>query len=162
MSEFTKESLSKLKCNELSAMCRQRKLPVSGAKSVLIARLLGEAIPVSKSKRAAGLRAVPINKALDVALSHRVAIVLDKNAYGNYEHKETGFVFDKESKKVIGKQIGNSLVNLNMTDLNTCKEYNFNVDDTRVDKKFSVEQESSRLKELLKHVEESDNEDDET
>ena len=48
-----------------------------------------------------------------------------KNIYKNFEHVETGFVFDKSIQKVIGKQVGDKVVDLSDDDKLKCKEFWF-------------------------------------
>lgn len=52
-----------------------------------------------------------------------------RNIYNNFEHMDTKLVFDETTKKVIGRQ-GDSgdILPLSKTDIETCKEYNFDVD----------------------------------
>ena len=51
---------------------------------------------------------------------------LRKNQYGNYEHKETGFVFDPLTKSVWGKQIGDQVrTQLSLSDVELCKQFGF-------------------------------------
>ena len=53
--------------------------------------------------------------------------VLRKNKYGNYEHPSTGFVFDKDTKRVYGRQVENNIEKLTDNDIETCKRLNFKV-----------------------------------
>ena len=156
--------LSKLKRVELVQLCKERKLAVSGTKEVLIGRLTGNVtVSVSKKKKTASqtkVQGARANLAIERARANRVAIVARRNAHGNYEHAETKFIFDKETKKVIGKQVDDRVVHLNMTDLDICRENNFLVDEDKVDKEFSADQTDSRLKELIDFVDED--EDDES
>ena len=49
-----------------------------------------------------------------------------KNSFGNFEHTETRFVFNKTTKEVIGKQLDNgSVQTLTKKCIETCKQYNF-------------------------------------
>jgi len=50
---------------------------------------------------------------------------LRKNEYGEYEHKETGFCFDPQTKEVKGKQVGDTLKKLTLSDIEVCKQYGF-------------------------------------
>jgi hypothetical protein len=51
---------------------------------------------------------------------------LRKNQYGHYEHKETGFVFDPQTKSVWGKQVGDQVrTQLTLTDVELCKQFGF-------------------------------------
>jgi hypothetical protein len=53
-------------------------------------------------------------------------ITLRKNKFGNYEHDETQFVFDKETKDVIGKQdINGEIIKLTIEDIDICKRMSF-------------------------------------
>jgi hypothetical protein len=49
-----------------------------------------------------------------------------KNKFENYEHVETGFVFNRETKRVIGKQNLDGTINeLTDIDILTCQKYKF-------------------------------------
>ena len=50
---------------------------------------------------------------------------LRKNEYGHYEHKDTGFVFDPQSKEVFGKQFGDRVKSLTISDIELCKQFGF-------------------------------------
>ena len=50
---------------------------------------------------------------------------LRKNEYGEYEHKETGFCFDPQTKEVKGKQVRDTLKKLSLSDIEVCKQYGF-------------------------------------
>ncbi len=50
---------------------------------------------------------------------------LRKNAFGNYEHKDTGFVFDPATKEVFGKQLIDRVKPLSMSDIEVCKQFGF-------------------------------------
>ena len=50
---------------------------------------------------------------------------LRKNQYGNYEHKETGFVFDPQTKSVFGKQVDDQVNQLSFSDVELCKQFGF-------------------------------------
>jgi len=50
---------------------------------------------------------------------------LRKNAHGNYEHTDTGFVFDPQTKEVVGRQTGDRVAPLSLRDVDTCKQFGF-------------------------------------
>lgn len=50
---------------------------------------------------------------------------LRKNPYGNYEHKDTGFVFDPQTKEVCGKQVADRVKPLTLSDIELCKQFGF-------------------------------------
>ncbi len=50
---------------------------------------------------------------------------LRKNKYGNYEHTDTSFIFDPATKEVCGKQVGEIVKSLRISDIELCKQYGF-------------------------------------
>jgi hypothetical protein len=50
---------------------------------------------------------------------------LRKNAHGNYEHTETGMVFDPQTKEVMGRQVAERIAPLSLRDVDTCKQLGF-------------------------------------
>ena len=53
-------------------------------------------------------------------------ILVKRNKYNNYEHPETGLVFDNETKTVIGKQNKNGSVDdLSEDDIDQCNAFKF-------------------------------------
>ena len=51
-------------------------------------------------------------------------VSISQNTYGNYEHKASGLVFNKE-KKVYGKQVGEQVLGLAPVDIEQCTRYGF-------------------------------------
>lgn len=47
------------------------------------------------------------------------------NEFGNYEHKPTGLLFNKETKVVYGRQVGNSIKTLSHADVENCNKFKF-------------------------------------
>ncbi len=53
-------------------------------------------------------------------------IAIRRNQFGNHEHPETSFIFDKKTKKVIGKQNSNGKIDdLTAADIEICKKMKF-------------------------------------
>jgi hypothetical protein len=52
-------------------------------------------------------------------------VSLSRNQYGNFEHPETHFVFNRDTSEVIGKQVGSEVKQLTASDIETCKARNF-------------------------------------
>ena len=50
---------------------------------------------------------------------------LRKNKCGNYEHVETQFVFDAQTKEVYGKQVGDEVQALRLSDIEICNQFGF-------------------------------------
>ena len=74
--------------------------------------------------------------------------VLRKNECGHYEHKETGFVFDPQTKEVFGKQVGDKVKSLSISDIELCKQFSFKF---QMPEKFDddpVEQDETQLSDV--------------
>ena len=119
--------LSKLKRVDLVKLCKTRSLPYSGTKDTLIGRLTGK-MPVSKKRTKKKSSPKPVNRIciLDTLTSLQKTIEISRNDFGNYEDRETGFVFDPEYKRVIGKQGRDGTIQpLSVDDINTCMELKY-------------------------------------
>jgi hypothetical protein len=121
-----------LKCNkaELVALCKSHGHKCSGSKSILMNRLLGKEkndVPVKSSKSKANkvceTKATPVAKKLTANIPN---ILIRRNQYNNYEHPETGLLFDNETKVVIGKQNNDGTVEpLTEGDIDQCNAFKF-------------------------------------
>lgn len=118
---------------ELVAQCKARGLKTTGTKAELVARLSGGAeteakpepktrTPSKKSKQAAP----PVPAIVKTVQTKIEPITLTKNSFGNNEHKPTGLVFNRETRKVFGKQNPDGSVDpLTDEDIETCNKYKF-------------------------------------
>jgi hypothetical protein len=126
----TDNDLSKLKLPELKALCKERKLPVSGTKAELIGRLTGNPQtkpPKAKAKSQAPFLEKPVFQEL-LKNANRNPIVIKRNIHGNFEHSDTHLVFNVE-KKVIGVQSPDgTLLPLSIQDLEQVYKYHFDLD----------------------------------
>jgi hypothetical protein len=75
---------------------------------------------------------------------------LRKNPYGQYEHKDTGFVFDPQTKEVFGKQVEDQVKPLRVSDIEVCKQYGFKyrMPETFDDEVVEIEAELSDVDDL--------------
>lgn len=161
---------------ELKALCRTHGYKVSGAKALLIDRLLGKdgeakSKPVVKTSKSDDKK--PVHKETDIIkkLKSKIpTIPIRRNEFGNMCHPETQLVFDPKLGKVIGKQNDNGEIDdLNDDDIQSCKKFKFdyqvpdnldknNLDDVSingVDNDSEVDDSESDV-ELVKDEEESD------
>jgi hypothetical protein len=131
MKEIDHEVL--LKCNkaELVAMCKTHGHKCSGTKSSLMNRLLGKnenespktVIKKTKSSQQAAVKATPVVKKLTANIPN---ILIRRNQYNNYEHPESGLIFNNDSKIVIGKQNDDgSIDTLTEEDIDQCNAFKF-------------------------------------
>lgn len=111
--------LSKLSKNELVAHCKIRGLKTTGTKQDLLGRLTSETKQPPKKESTSQKAVETIQKTIS-------AIQIKKNSFGNFEHGETGFVFDRATQKVIGKQNKNGHIdNITDSDIEICNKYKF-------------------------------------
>jgi hypothetical protein len=116
-----KQLKSKLK-GELVSICKDMGLSSSGTKAVLIDRILSKS-PNNSSRST--VAATP--RVLDT-FSNRNTILVVKNSYGNYEHQDSGLVFEKDTGKVIGRQVGEFVEKLTRDSINYCDIYGLTYD----------------------------------
>jgi hypothetical protein len=117
-----------LKCSvaELKALCKQRNLPVSGTKAKLVS-LLAES---NKPQETVSPKKAP-PKEKTSAILKKVAditptVAIRRNKWGNHEDPSTSFVFDKKSKKVMGKQNQDGSIDpLTKEDINICNKHKY-------------------------------------
>ena len=106
------EKYKNMKKNDLVKICNELKISKSGKKEELINRI------IKKQNRKDNI----IDK-LNLSLN---SIVIKKNEYNNYVHIPTSFVFNRDTKCVIGKEVEEGqIVQLNKNDINICNKYKF-------------------------------------
>ena len=129
-SNLSATELSKLKNSELAAHCKARGLKTTGTKQELVDRLLNvggaaaaaAVVPTTPKKKEKETPSV----APKLAQSTIQTVQIKKNSFGNFEHSESGLVFDKVTQKVIGKQNKDGTVkSLTDEDIDTCNKYKF-------------------------------------
>jgi len=104
------EKLEKLSKQELVEICENLNINSKGTKKVLIA-----SIKKSKTNK---------NKLIKNKSGNEINI--SKNKFGNYEHNNTKFIFNKNDKIVIGKQLeSGEIAELTISDINLCNKYKF-------------------------------------
>ena len=115
---------SKMKKTELEKECKDNNICLGTNKNNLISNLLNK-IPALERKSENTYK----NKVLDNISKQTTAIEIRRNIFNNFEHKDTGFIFNSKTKCVIGKQnIDGSVSALTKEDISTCNQYNFNYD----------------------------------
>lgn len=130
-SEESKEvdELLQMSKPELVELCKAKNLRYSGSKKVLAGRLVGNEVIKKKPEKAKAqpkekpkeVKAAVINKKRLEKPVHNI----ERNQYGNYEHQETGFVFNTD-KEVYGVQNGSEVAELSKSDIDKCNLHKFN------------------------------------
>ncbi len=118
----TESDLKGKKRDELSAMCKERNLPYSGVKAALIARLLGLPKPETAAKKKAAAPKPPSEPPKCFNIISEKFLLARQNEHGNFEDPITHFVFDRETKQVVGRQTGPSVGKLSMNDVRLCRK----------------------------------------
>ena len=102
---------------ELVAECKKHKIKSSGKKSELLSRLRTYMTSCKKSG----------NIIKKITTIDPCVIQIRKNKFNNFEHVETGLIFNKKEQKVIGMQEKDGTVrSLNSNDIELCNKYKFN------------------------------------
>jgi hypothetical protein len=94
----------------LTKMCLEKNLSVKGTKHDLAVRILG----------------MQMRPSVAVEETDRPLILIRKNKHGRYVHDCTNLVFDKQSRKVIGKEDNHGhVLDLRRADIQVCRQYKF-------------------------------------
>jgi len=111
---------------ELVALCKKYSIKTSGKKEDLVKRLLNFKENGEQPKpKATTKKAIPAEKPV-LKQSVIPTIQISRNKHGNYEHNETGLVFSKNDKIVIGKQASDGkILDLTKDDIELCSQYKF-------------------------------------
>lgn len=128
--DMDNQDVWKLKKPELQALCRKKGVKCSGTKEQLISYLLGKDSPSpkksssnKKKNESKVVETTPVAKKLTAKVP---TVAIRRNQFGNHEHPETSLVFDKKTKKVIGKQNDDGTIDdLTKTDIDICNQYKF-------------------------------------
>ena len=114
---------------ELIALCKTHGHKCSGTKSILINRLLGKeqsTADSSQKKSIVSLKKVENTPVAKKLIANIPNILIRRNQFNNYEHPETGLIFDNSTKIVIGKQNADgSIDDLIEEDIHQCNAFKF-------------------------------------
>jgi len=133
-SDIDENSLLQYKKPEIQAICRQRGLKCTGTKEQLVALLLSKdgssgKLPVKKevvAKKAEPVKKTHLTPVAQKLVSSIPSVAIRRNQHGNHEHPETSFVFDKKTKKAMGKQNEDGTINdLTPEDIDICNQWKF-------------------------------------
>ena len=131
--KLSSEIILKSSVSGLKALCRKHSLKVTGKKEILIQRLVDFMNNDSVSKSGSGSKSKKksskknVESKIQTAIKEKIPVIqIRRNQFGNYEHKETGFVFSKIDKNVIGKQNDSGVLDeLTEDDIELCNKYKF-------------------------------------
>ena len=119
-------TLNKMKKPELVSKCKEEGYNSVGAKPDLIKSIIFKTPPVAKPAKAKKEAVPPLDKNVLAKMTSTLSnVVIRRNQHGNYEHPDTGFVFNSKTREVIGKQVDDEVVDLTKDDINECNRLNF-------------------------------------
>ena len=76
---------------------------------------------IKKKKKKVIYKTPPVIKKINASIP---AIQIMKNKYSNYEHVQSGLIFNKNTKKVIGRQSSDGqIIELTPNDIDLCNKY---------------------------------------
>jgi len=177
--EVLLQNLHKKSKKELTALCKRFGLKTTGKKADLQHRLEDKDNVDNKSNKPPTIKVAKPNKALAKKLTENKPVFqIRKNEHGNYEHSESGLIFDKGSQKVIGVQNDNGNVDdLTEEDIEVCNKYKWqyvlpdnldqnkkDLDDVEVEEIDDDEEEDDsdvEVEEIIEEIEDDDSELDE-
>jgi hypothetical protein len=153
-----------LKClkPELIALCKARGLRTTGTKTELITSLQQNKktdVIVEKKVSQKNSSSVVLPDVLKKLKTNIPTIAIRKNQFGNHEDPNTSFVFDRKSKKVIGKQKDDgSIQELTKEDINICNKNKYEyILPSNLDKQTKLEDEQIEDLEDDEDYEDDDN-----
>lgn len=126
--EITREKILSGSKDMLAAMCKKAGLKVTGKKDELTQRLTDF---LANKKVAEPKVEKKVEKTVDQPVIRTVKdrtaeLAIRKNKFGNFEHSQTGLVFNTESKMVFGRQVDDGkIADLTAEDIELCKKYKF-------------------------------------
>jgi len=139
--ELTREKVNTSSKEVLMAFCKSVGIKQSGKKEEIVIRLMewldknegntsvastSAAKPAVSSKKSSSKNA-PTSQVLSSITEKVGTVEIRKNKFGNYEHFETGLVFNNESKNAIGRQNNSTgkIDSLTPKDIELCKKFKF-------------------------------------
>ena len=120
-------NIEKMTRTELVGLCRKYSLKISGTKDELLQRVLphvdAKKVAVAPKKETSPSAHSSIIKKVNQNTS---TVEIKRNKFGNYEHTETGLIFDREDKTVIGHQNSDGTIQeLDEEMIEQCKKFKF-------------------------------------
>ena len=134
--DITHEYLLKCLKPELVGLCKKYNVKATGTKNDLLASLREKLFsnkPETETEQTTSITkpTSSVKKTVEPPVIKKLAttiptVAISRNKFGNHEHTETSFIFDKKSKKVIGKQNPDgSIDELTEEDINLCNKHKF-------------------------------------
>jgi len=118
--------LNNLTKTELIQICKGKNIKVSGSKTELIERILNTEGKIEENQAPKSKQLVQQPIIIKKLVEKIPKLEISKNNFGNFEHKESGLVFDNKTQKVYGRQNSDGTISdLTHEDINICNKYKF-------------------------------------
>jgi hypothetical protein len=123
--DYTK--YNKMKKSELMEICKEHGYDTSGTKTNIVDSIMNKKMAVKPEPKAVKEKVKPLQKDILSKLRANIPpVMIKRNDHGNFEHKETGLIFDRKTTEVIGRQLDDgTVVQLSRDDIDICNKYNF-------------------------------------
>ena len=123
--EVSLDNLNNYTKSDLVNLCRDKGLKVTGTKDQLIERLKSQNNQPIETKTKE-TKTKDKQSSTELLQKHIPQFSIRRNKFGNFEHDETGFIFSKFDKTVIGKQLEDgTIAELTREDIENCNKYKF-------------------------------------
>ena len=153
--DLSPKRLSGASKKELQALCRYHGYKVTGNKDILKNRLLGKdpdgksrKSSVASVKKSKKQTPPPEQKEIVKKVQAQIpSVSVRRNEHGNFVHPESGLLFDRDSQKIVGRQLDDGTIIKQLTDedIQVCKRFKFaydlpqNLDKNTLDKYEAIE-----------------------
>jgi len=124
--DITPEKVMNSTKDFLMAYCKSKGMKQSGKKDEIIQRVLDSLKKVNSTPTKVVKTVKQESSVLSSVAEKSGTNEIRKNKFGNYEHYESGLVFNNETKMVIGHQNANGKIDsLTDKDIEMCKKFKF-------------------------------------
>ena len=159
---------AKMKKPELVDLCKELGFKSSGTKPELIGYIFDktpEEVKVVKEvvKKVKIDKAVVRETMIEKLKKQSPLTVIKRNKWGNFEHGDTGMLFDKKTRRVFGRQNDDGSVSqLSTDDIDKCRQFSFGFEiPDNLDKKGAAVDVTGEDSDIEVDTVESDEEDEE-
>jgi hypothetical protein len=138
--DITRDKIMLANKDMLAAMCKKKGLKMSGKKEELVQRLI-DSLSSSSSSSSSSYQSLSSSVPSHLSVTAKSSkgeessviksikstvsdIAIRRNKYGNFEHMQTGLVFNTD-KLVYGRQVEGEVIPLTVEDIESCKKYKF-------------------------------------
>jgi SAP domain len=125
-SKKSTNAYSKMRKDQLTAVCAEMGIDSSGSRQDMIDRIKSNKCETPMVKSTAAKPSEEKGSIIEMIKKSSDKIIITRNKFGLHEHLETGLVFN-ENREVVGRQDpSGDILQLEEDDFDTCHRFNFN------------------------------------